>query len=80
MKLSQKCDAAAKMNETGTCIRTVAYNLQEAGVPFYPALVRPHMEYCAQFWAPLFKNDAAKLEDFGSEEGNEDDKSGEQAL
>jgi len=64
LNMSEERAAAAKQAKRMlACINKGITNRdKEVIIPLYSALVRPHLEYCVQFWSPLCKKAVVRLE------------------
>ena len=62
--MSCKCELAAqRANCILDCIKTrVTSRSRELILPLHSTSVRPHLEYCIQFWGPQHKKDMELLE------------------
>ncbi len=62
LKFSQQCkETAGKANRMLLCIkRNFSFKNKDIILHLYHSLVRPHLEYAAQFWSPHQAKDIAK--------------------
>ncbi|MCP3680870.1 MAG: hypothetical protein GY782_11710, partial [Gammaproteobacteria bacterium] len=64
LKPSHQCtEAIKKANKlVGFIGRAFEFKSDKIILTLYNSLVRPHLEYCVQFWSPYYKKDIEKLE------------------
>ena len=64
LKFSKHCiEASKKANRIlGFISRSFDYKVKDVILPLYKSLVRPHLEYSAQFWNPYHAKDIITIE------------------
>ena len=64
LKPSQHCSEVAKTANklVGFIGRAFENKSEKVILKLYNSLVRPHLEYCVQFWSPYYRKDIEKLE------------------
>ncbi len=64
LKNSRQCqEAVKKANKVlGMIKRNITCRKKEVILPLYRSLVRPHLEYCVQFWSPSLVKDISLME------------------
>ena len=64
LKVANQCNKAMrKASQMLGCIgRGISSRKREVVMPLYKSLVRPHLEYCVQFWRPYLQKDINTLE------------------
>ena len=59
----QTIEATKKANKVlGFISRSFDYKSKDIILPLYKSLVRPHLEYCAQFWSPAYRKNMEAIE------------------
>ena len=64
MKMSTQCAATAKKANSmlGIIRKEIENKMASIILPLYKSMVRPHLEYCVQFWSSHLKKDIIELE------------------